>query len=183
MSNVVIKDTNFEGLKLLERDVFRDERGSFVKNFDFLLKNTFINEPVESYFSRSAKCAIRGLHFQKGAFAQAKLIFCVSGALIDLATDLRRSSKTFGKTFSIKLDSNLGQGIFVPIGFAHGTYSLEEGTEIVVISSAKFSPENEGGVLWSSLEISSSFQNTIVSVKDANLPSIGYYIKTVSACF
>jgi dTDP-4-dehydrorhamnose 3,5-epimerase len=178
-----ISDTNFHGLKLIEGVVFQDERGLFFKNFNLDLKNTLMPHPVESYFSRSVKGAIRGLHFQRGKYSQAKLVFCVSGSFIDLATDLRRDSKTFGKTFVAKLDANLGQGIFLPVGFAHGICSLEDNTEMVAVSSAQHSPEDEGGVLWSSLDVVLPLEKPIVSTKDAELPRIEAYIANQSLCF
>ena len=171
-----IYDTNFAELKIIEGSVFKDTRGIFLKNFNLDLKNTLMPNPVESYFSRSVKGAIRGLHFQRGQYAQAKLVFCVSGAFIDLATDLRRNRITFGKTFVTKLDANLGQGIFLPVGFAHGICSLEDDTEMVAHSSAQYSPLDEGGILWSSLNIALPIENPIVSIKDSQLPSIDDYI-------
>ena len=178
-----ILETNFDDLKLIEGSIFKDSRGIFFKNFNLDLKNTLMPNPVESYFSRSVKGAIRGLHFQRGQFAQAKLVFCVSGAFIDLATDLRRNSKTFGKTFVVKLEAKLGQGIFLPVGFAHGIYALEDDTEMVAVSSAQHSPVDEGGVLWSSLGLELSVQTPIVSIKDSQLPSIDFYISNQSLCF
>jgi dTDP-4-dehydrorhamnose 3,5-epimerase len=176
-------DTSFVDLKLIEGSIFQDSRGIFFKNFNFDLKNMLMPHPVESYFSRSVKGAIRGLHFQRGQYAQAKLVFCVSGAFIDLATDLRRNSKTFGKTFVAKLESNLGQGIFLPVGFAHGICSLEDNTEMVAVSSAQHSPDDEGGILWSSLGLTLPIENPIVSSKDSQLPSIETYITDHSLCF
>ncbi len=183
MEDMKILDTNFDGLKLLEGVVFRDERGLFFKNFNLDLKNNLMPDPVESYFSRSVKGAIRGLHFQRGKYAQAKLVFCVSGAFIDLATDLRRNSESFGKTFVTRLDANLGQGIFLPIGFAHGICSLEDNTEMVAVSSAQHSPADEGGVLWSSLNLNLPIEEPIVSGKDSKLPSIERFISDSSLCF
>jgi dTDP-4-dehydrorhamnose 3,5-epimerase len=178
-----ISGTNFYGLKLIEGVVFKDERGLFFKNFNLDLKNVLMPQPVESYFSRSVKGAIRGLHFQRGKYAQAKLVFCVSGSFIDLATDLRGESKTFGQTFVAKLDANLGQGVFLPEGFAHGICSLEDNTEMVAVSSAQHSPADEGGVLWSSLEVVLPVENPIVSKKDTELPGIDVYIADRSLCF
>ena len=178
-----ILETNFADLKLLEGPIFHDLRGTFFKNFNFELNNTLMPKPVESYFSRSVKGAIRGLHFQRGQYAQAKLVFCVSGAFIDLATDLRRNSNTFGQTFVAKLEANLGQGIYLPVGFAHGICSLEDNTEMVALSSAQHSPVDEGGVLWSSLCLNLPIEKPIVSSKDSQLPSIEAYIADHSLCF
>jgi dTDP-4-dehydrorhamnose 3,5-epimerase len=176
-------DTSFNGLKLIEGILFKDERGIFFKNFNVDLKNSLMPYPVESYFSKSVKGAIRGLHFQRGQFAQAKLVFCVSGSFIDLATDLRRDSRTFGKTFTTKLDANMGQGIFLPVGFAHGICSLEDNTEMVALSSAQHSPCDEGGVLWSSLGVTLPIERPIVSLKDSALPGIDSYVSNQSLCF
>lgn len=177
------QNTDFEGLKTIEGTIFKDNRGIFFKNFSLELKNMLQLEPVESYFSSSIKGAIRGLHFQKGKHAQSKLVFCVSGSFIDLATDLRRNSKTFGKTYVIELSAHLGQGIYLPIGFAHGILALEEQTEMLALSSAKHSPQDEGGVLWSSLGVDLPIKSPIVSSKDATLPSINTYIANKELCF
>jgi dTDP-4-dehydrorhamnose 3,5-epimerase len=178
-----IHETNFEGLKIVQGTIFKDDRGIFFKNFSIDLKNDLLLDPVESYFSSSNKGALRGLHFQKGKYAQSKLVFCVSGSFIDLATDLRRDSKTFGKTYTIELSAHLGQGIYLPIGFAHGILALEDQTELLAISSAKHSPLEEGGVLWKSLGVNLPIERPIVSSKDAKLPSIDKYIANKDLCF
>lgn len=178
-----ISDTKFPDLKLLEGAIFTDDRGFFFKNLNLDLKRVLMPDPVESYFSRSVKGAIRGLHFQRGKYAQAKLVFCVSGSFLDLATDLRRKSKTFGKTFVATLEANSGQGIFLPVGFAHGICALEDNTEMIAVSSAQYSPADEGGVLWSSLDVVLPIGNPIVSDKDSQLPGIDVYISNHSLCF
>ena len=173
---MVISNTEFEGLLILEGLVYSDDRGTFFKNYDDDIKRTILPNPYESYLSKSQKNAIRGLHFQKGSHAQGKLVFCVNGSFIDLAADLRPESQTYGKVFSRELSAVKPVGVFVPPGFAHGIFSLEDSTYMLSMSSAPYAPDQEGGILWSSIGISFP-GNVMVSEKDRNLQTLNDYLK------
>src|SRR3989339_673259 len=111
-----------DGLVLVKPRVLKDGRGFFMESYklsDF--KKAGIKEEfVQDNHSRSAKGTLRGLHFQKKPFAQAKLVRCVRGRIFDVAVDLRRRSKTFGSWLGVELSEKNGQLLYIPEGFAHG---------------------------------------------------------------
>ena len=125
-----IYSTKFKDLKLISLKKYQDRRGDIVKIFNKENKNIKI-DCFESYISLSKKGAVRGLHGQQGKYTQEKLIYCIQGKALDLAIDLRKNSKTYGKVFKKKISSNENIAIFIPKGFVHGVISLENKTMII----------------------------------------------------
>ncbi|MDY3089819.1 MAG: dTDP-4-dehydrorhamnose 3,5-epimerase [Porphyromonas sp.] len=120
--------TSIPGLWLIEPAVLRDERGHFLETFrreDFAM-NIGALDVVQENESRSRRGVLRGLHLQTGEHAQAKLIRCVEGEVLDVAVDLRHGSPTFGQHISMILSSENHRQLFVPRGFAHGFLTLSE---------------------------------------------------------
>lgn len=161
----------FEGLHVLNPNVFKDERGYFFESFNlkkFIESTGFNKEFVQDNQSLSNKNVLRGLHFQMPPFAQAKLVRVVRGAVIDVVVDIRKDSATFGKSFSIELNDSNNLSLFIPEGFAHGFISLEENTIFIYKCSEFYNKESERTIMWndSTLKIDWKCDNPIVSSKD-----------------
>ncbi len=138
------------GVFLIEPKVYEDSRGAF---FEFYQKELFQANGIQTNFvqdnlSVSAKGTLRGLHFQAEPKSQAKLVMVVSGEVFDVAVDLRKNSKTFGKHVAVYLSAQNRKLFFVPAGFAHGFCALTEGTKFLYKVSEYYSPEHERGIFW-----------------------------------
>ena len=172
-----IKSTNFKDLKIIFSPVHRDKRGYFRESFkkNFFSKNKFLFTCVSS----SKKNVLRGLHFQK-KFAQGKYLSVLKGEIFDVAVDLRKNSKTFGKYYSINLSDKNGLSIYIPEGFAHGFVGLKSENIICYHCTNYRSKKNEVGILWNdkSLKIKWPVKNPIVSSKDkTNITFKDYFDK------
>ena len=120
---------------------------------------------------------LRGLHFQAPPDAQAKLITCISGAIFDVAVDIRRGSPTYGKWEGYELSAQNGHQLYVPVGFAHGFVTLEPDSEIVYKCTNYYAPESEGAVRWDSCGIEWPLSSDpIISDKDANAPALADFV-------
>lgn len=159
-----------EGLVELIPNIFHDSRGYFFESYN---KATFQKLGIEVDFvqdnqSVSHKNVLRGLHFQKPPFAQAKLVRVISGKALDIAVDIRKNSKTYGKWDSCLLESSKNNMFYIPEGFAHGFLSLDDNTIFSYKCSNIYNKESENGILWNDekLAIDWSITNPIVSDKD-----------------
>ena len=142
--------TEIEGLLILEPKVFGDERGYFFESFsqrefeEKVCKTTFVQDNE----SKSGYGVLRGLHFQKPPFAQAKLVRVVRGKVLDVAVDIREDSPTFGKHVSVELSEENKRQLFIPRGFAHGFVVLSQETIFQYKCDNYYAPDHEGGILW-----------------------------------
>jgi dTDP-4-dehydrorhamnose 3,5-epimerase len=173
-----VRNLEIEGLKLIVPRRFEDGRGFFSETYSARdLKEAGITDTfVQDNFSLSTRAGtIRGLHFQRTPYAQAKLIHVNRGRIFDVAVDLRRSSPTYGKHVAVELSRENWAQLYLPIGFAHGFCTLEADTEVVYKTSSPFAPEAEGGILWSDPSLAIAWpvdpRDVTVSDKDALLPS------------
>ena len=125
-----VTETGIEGLKVIEPDVFHDERGYFVEtyNAERYAAHGITQTFVQDNESMSRKGVVRGLHWQTGAASQAKLVRVVRGAVLDVAVDLRKDSPTYGRHFAVELTAGNKKQFLVPRGFAHGFIVLEDDT-------------------------------------------------------
>jgi dTDP-4-dehydrorhamnose 3,5-epimerase len=128
----------------------------------------------EFYWTRSTVGAIRGMHCQTPPFACNKLVWVSSGAIIDVAVDLRRGAG-FGTVTSVRLDAATGSAVWIPVGFAHGFQSLEEGSIVNYAVDAPYSNEHDTGVLWSSVDFDWPLPVGLVSDRDQHLVPLGAY--------
>lgn len=138
-------------VKLVTPRRFADARGFFAETFsrrrfadaglvaDFVQDNHSLSRP---------RGTVRGLHFQRAPFAQAKLVRVLRGAIFDVAVDIRAGSPTYGRHVGVTLSAANETQIFVPIGFAHGFCTIEPDTEVMYKVSAPYSPENDRGIYW-----------------------------------
>ena len=142
-------ETGLEGLVLIEPDVHGDERGFLVETFsvgawrELGVDTTFVQQNA----SRSSRGTLRGIHFQTRP-GQAKLVRCSSGAIFDVAVDLRRASPTFGRWEGHVLDDSSHRQLFVPVGFGHGFAVLSERADVSYQLSSLYDPATESGIAW-----------------------------------
>ena len=161
-------NTNFEGLKIIQQKKHGDRRGNLREIFN--KKVIKWNNLVFDYATTSKKNVLRGFHFQSN-FLQAKFVSVLKGKILDCVIDLRKNSKTFGKTFSIVLSEKNCKSLYVPEGFAHAYFSFLDLNIIYYKLSNYYHPENESGIIWNdkSLNIKWPIKNPIVSKKDKKL--------------
>ena len=146
-----IKTTTLEGCLIIEPKVFDDERGYFFESFHqqkFQKLTGLKTQFVQDNQSMSQRGVLRGLHFQKGKFAQSKLVRVIKGSVLDVAVDLRKDSSTFGKHFSIILSEKNKLQLFIPRGFAHGFVVLEDDTIFSYKCDNYYNKSAEGGVMY-----------------------------------
>ena len=173
-----VKETKLKGCFILEPKVFKDKRGYFFESFnqnsfdELVSKTAAFVQDNESY---SIKGVLRGLHFQTGKHAQAKLVRVVQGTVLDIAVDLRKNSDTFGEHVSIELSNQNKKQLFIPRGFAHGFVVISDTAVFSYKCDNYYNKESEAGILYndSKLNIDWKFNDNelIVSEKDMQLPS------------
>lgn len=161
---------------LIKPKVFGDERGFFMETYkkpDFE-RAGIIGEFIQDNHSRSRYGVLRGLHFQREPYAQAKIVRVVRGIIYDVAVDLRRNSPTFGKWIGVTLSEHNKYQLYVPRGFAHGFVVLSEVADVIYKVDNLYAPEYEGGIIWSDpeLEIDWPVEAPIVSEKDKRWPTL-----------
>jgi dTDP-4-dehydrorhamnose 3,5-epimerase len=173
---MIIKETGFDGLVIIEPEIFNDSRGYFFESFNIeKLKDAGISfNPVQDNESKSVKGVIRGLHYQLNPYAQSKLIRVVNGKIFDVAIDLRKKSSTYGKWFGIELDSEKKNQLLIPRGFAHGFSVLSDIAVIQYKCDNVYKPEFERGISLNDKEIGidwkTDFKIAIISGKDKISP-------------
>ena len=175
------QETGIEGLYVIKPTVFEDNRGFFMETYN---KNDFKEIGIDTEFvqdnqSKSTKGVLRGLHFQK-QFPQAKLVRVIKGAVYDVAVDLRKDSKTYGKYYGVTLTEENKLQFFIPKGFAHGFLVLADEAEFVYKCNDFYHPGDEGGIAWNDetinvkwpLEEIGGVEKLIQSEKDKNWPKL-----------
>ncbi|MFA0441898.1 dTDP-4-dehydrorhamnose 3,5-epimerase [Vibrio sp. 10N.222.51.C12] len=167
-------DTNIPEVKIIEPQVFGDERGFFMetwqqKKFEELVTGK-ATPFVQDNHSKSSKGILRGLHYQTEN-TQGKLVRVVSGEVFDVAVDVRKDSSTFGQWVGVYLSAENKRQLWVPEGFAHGFYVTSDEAEFVYKCTDYYNPNAEHSILWSDPEIGIEWplsQAPTLSVKDAN---------------
>lgn len=176
----VIK-TDIEGVVILEPRIFRDARGYFFESFsarEFQEKvspTTFVQDN-ESYSSYGV---VRGLHFQKPPYTQAKLVRVIKGAVLDVTVDLRKGSPTFGKHVAVELTEENHRQLFIPHGFAHGFAVLSDEVLFQYKCDNYYAPQSEGGIAWNDPDLGIDWRipadKIILSEKDTRHPRLKDY--------
>lgn len=168
-------DTSLPGVWELQPELFRDARGFFLETYHReKYSGVGITDAfVQDNHSRSAKGALRGLHYQL-PHAQAKLCRVVEGEALDVAVDVRLGSPTFGKWTSVRLSAERQNQIFIPQGFAHGFLALSDSVQFLYKCSDFYDPASERGIAWNDpdLAISWGVAHPLVSEKDASYPTL-----------
>ena len=160
-----IISTKFSGLKVIQSKSYKDNRGLFKEDYK---KKFFKNKNfVFGCTSSSKKNVIRGLHLQT-KYSQEKYVSVLKGAIIDVAVDLRKKSKTYGKHYKIILSDTNAKSIFIPAGFAHGFLALKKENIIYYTCTNYRSAKHEVGILWNDkdLKIKWPIKNPVISKKD-----------------
>lgn len=163
-----------EDLLIIKNEKFEDERGSFIRAFDYeILKKYFKNFNVSAIniSETNKKGTLRGLHFQKYPFQEIKIIRCIKGKIFDVAVDLRKDSKSFLQYESIILEEGDNKAFVIPEGCAHGFQTLKDNCSIIYIHSKQYSKESEDGVnyLDPRLNIKWPEKVTFISNRDKSL--------------
>ncbi|MGB1316126.1 MAG: dTDP-4-dehydrorhamnose 3,5-epimerase [Chitinophagales bacterium] len=171
--------TEIEDVWVIEPNIFKDDRGYFYESFnaETFNKETGLNiNFVQDNQSKSNKGVLRGMHYQTGEHAQAKLVRVLQGSVQDVAVDLRKNSPTFGKHFSIILTAENHKQLFVPRGFAHGFLVLEDNTIFAYKCDNFYNKESEGGLIYNDESIAINWEleteDFILSEKDIELPNL-----------
>jgi len=174
-----IKQTSLPGLLEIFPRIFPDSRGYFFESFrqDWLDQLGVHESWVQDNQSFSQKGTVRGIHFQRGAHAQAKLVRVIAGKVLDVAVDLRKGSPSFGQVYSTILDTEKNNLLYIPAGFGHG-FSVLEDAVFVYKCSNYYHKDSEGGVRWSdpTLGIDWQVSEPIVSEKDQILPTLAEFV-------
>ena len=172
-----IIDTKIEGLKIIEPKIYNDYRGYFFEPYNKVNFQNFFGPInfIQDNESRSLKGVLRGFHFQKPPFEQAKLVRCVYGKILDVALDLRRKSKTFGHYEKVILSDDNKKQFFIPRGFAHAFLVLSNEAVFSYKVDNVYSPEFDSGVIWNDPDLGVdwgiSSSDIIISKKDSQLKS------------
>ena len=141
---------------LIEPRVFGDSRGFFLESFKQELFNQATgtqHDFIQDNHSRSSKGVLRGLHYQLNPHAQGKLVRVITGAVFDVAVDIRRSSPTFGRWVGAELTADNHHQLWIPPGFAHGFVVLSDTADFVYKTTAYYAPETDRGILWNDPDI------------------------------
>lgn len=172
-----VEQTSIEGLVVIEPEIFYDSRGYFFESYN---QNLFIKKLGDFKFvqdneSKSSKGVLRGFHFQKPPFEQAKLVRCIEGKVIDVAVDIRKRSPTYGKHVAVELSGENKRQLFIPRGFAHGFVVLSESATFAYKVDNSYAPEYDSGIKFDDNELNINWgltENEIqLSAKDENLPA------------
>ncbi len=173
-----IIQTDIEGVVLIEPTVFGDERGYFFESFS---QKEFQEKVCHTVFvqdneSKSKYGVLRGLHFQKPPFEQAKLVRVVRGKVLDVAVDIRRDSPTFGRHVSTELSEENKRQLFIPRGFAHGFAVLSEEVIFQYKCDNYYAPLYEGAILWNDPQLNIDWKlpldAILLSEKDKKNPTL-----------
>jgi len=163
-----------QGCYLIKSDKFDDKRGSFTKTYhknlfqeydlDFLMK--------EQFFTVSAKDVLRGMHFQLPPYDHIKLVTCLTGCVLDVILDLRKSSKTFYQFETFKLSDDNAHILYIPSGIAHGFLSLEPNSSMLYSTSTVHEPKADCGIHWNSFGFAWPCEHLIISERDQQHPAL-----------
>jgi dTDP-4-dehydrorhamnose 3,5-epimerase len=174
---VKITNTELDGVKIIEPKVFGDNRGFFMESYTEVGFREFgINDKfIQDNHSLSVEPGVlRGLHYQLNPKSQTKLVRVVTGAIFDVAVDIRKNSPTFGKWVGVILSEHNKRQLLIPRGFAHGFCTLTPNTNVIYKVDEYYSPEHDRGISWNDplIGISWPVSTPILSEKDAKHPNL-----------
>ena len=172
-----VVSTDIEDLFIIEPQVFGDNRGWFMESWSqkkMEEAGLFYNFVQDNHSFSAVKGTLRGLHFQKRSSSQAKLVRCVRGAVLDVAVDLRKNSKTYKKWVGCVLSEENKKQFLIPRGFAHGFLTLTDNVEFVYKADNYYDPQADRNIIWNDEEINIDWgiENPILSEKDKKAPKL-----------
>lgn len=172
-------ETKLKGCFILEPRIFEDSRGYFFESFNQNIFNKLIGEDVnfiQDNESFSKRGTLRGLHFQKGKYAQAKLVRVIKGCVLDIAVDIRKDSVTFGDYVAVELSEDNKRQLYIPRGFAHGFIVLSDTAIFSYKCDNFYNKEAEGGIIYNDellrIDWKLNKEEFIISEKDLLLPKL-----------
>jgi dTDP-4-dehydrorhamnose 3,5-epimerase len=172
-----VTETNLFGCIIFEPNIFIDERGSFFESYNTRFFNEVFGKEIkfiQDNQSFSKRGVLRGLHFQKGEFSQAKLVRVIQGKILDIVVDIRKDSPTFGENFSVVLSAKNGKQLFVPRGFAHGFVVLSKTARFFYKCDNYYNKASEGGIAYNDPDLDIDWKlskdDLVLSEKDLELP-------------
>jgi dTDP-4-dehydrorhamnose 3,5-epimerase len=169
-------ETKISDVIIIEPTVFGDARGYFLESYNQKKFEEVVGKTsfVQDNESKSSKGVLRGLHFQKPPFEQAKLVRCIEGEVLDVALDIRKNSKTYGKHVAVLLSGENKRQLFVPRGFAHGFSVLSESAIFSYKVDNTYAPDSDSGIRYDDKELNIDWglteEEVQLSEKDQNLP-------------
>lgn len=167
--------TAIDGVYIVEPKVFGDNRGFFMESWakrEFEKAGFHYDFVQDNHSSSTVKGTLRGIHFQRGDKAQAKLVRCVRGAVMDVAVDLRPSSPTYKKWVAVELSEENKRQFLIPRGFGHAFLTLTDEVEFLYKADNPYAPEADGGIRWNDPELAIDWgvEHPILSEKDSRAP-------------
>lgn len=167
--------TDLEGVYIVEPRVFGDHRGFFMESWsarEFEAAGFHYAFVQDNHSSSAVKGTLRGIHFQRGDKAQAKLVRCVKGAVLDVAVDLRSGSPSYKKWVAVELSAENKKQLLIPRGFGHAFLTLTDDVEFLYKADNPYAPEADGGIRWNDPEIGVDWgvEEPILSEKDRGAP-------------
>lgn len=172
---IKIIETGIPDLVIIEPQIFGDHRGFFFESWSLRTMEDaglFYNFVQDNHSSSTIKGTLRGIHFQYGDKAQAKLVRCVRGTVLDVAVDLRKDSPTYKKWHAVELSEDNKKQFLIPRGFGHGFVTLTDNVEFMYKADNYYAPEADGGIRWNdpTFAIDWGIANPILSDKDKQAP-------------
>lgn len=170
------KQTDIEGVYILEPRVFNDARGYFMETWKRQEFEEHVGRVdfIQDNESKSSRGVLRGLHYQKGAWSQAKLVRVISGTVIDVAVDIRQGSPTFGRHVMVELSGENKRQFFIPRGFAHGFLVTSDEAVFTYKVDNVYAPQAEAGIRWNDPDLGIQWpiapDEVITSEKDLRQP-------------
>jgi len=171
--------TGLEGVVVITPPVYVDDRGFFQETFNVdVFREHGIAHPFmqDNHSLSRAVNTLRGIHFQTDPMAQAKLVRCIRGALLDVAVDLRRSSPTFGRWEMVELSAENRKQLYIPVGFGHAFLTIEPNSELAYKVSGRYSKPHDSSVHWKDPDIGIDWpigeEDAVLSEKDAKAPTL-----------
>ena len=167
--------TKIDGVYIVEPKVFGDHRGFFMETWsekEFDAAGLHYDFVQDNHSSSTVKGTLRGIHFQRGDKAQAKLVRCVRGAVLDVAVDLRPASSTYKQWVAVELSEENKRMFLIPRGFGHGFVTLTDNVEFLYKADNPYAPEADAGIRWNDPDIGVDWgiENPILSEIDTKSP-------------
>lgn len=174
---MTLEETKLKGCYIIQPQIYKDKRGYFIESYNqkaFNEATGFNINFVQDNESKSSKGVLRGLHYQQGTYAQAKLVRVVKGKVLDVAVDLREDSDTYGEYISVVLSEDNKKNLFIPRGFAHGFLVLEDKTIFSYKCDNFYNKESERGIIYNDKDLNIDWnlesEELIISERDLKLP-------------